>query len=206
VLHELDEVTFSENQRLNNNFLSRLFVTGNLKEQTRNIGRAIAERPVQSSFVPGLGTHGKIGAQVVNKFSLNILGGYTAGVNGLEIAGLFNIDQGDVRYTQIAGLFNVVGGGMQGVQIAGLANTVKDTVRGLQLAGVSNYCGDRVQGMQLSGVANVAADSVRGLQRLHARKPARSASSGVAWNATFLRSARRAPQLGRQYTPVLATE
>jgi len=165
-LHELDEVTFTENEhnRFNDNFLSRLFVNGNLKEQTRNIGRAIAERPVQTSFVPGLGTHGKIGAQVVNKFSLNILGGYTAGVNGVEIAGLFNIDQGDVRYTQIAGLFNVVGGEMEGLQIAGLSNTVKDTVDGLQIAGLNNFSGDRVEGMQLSGVANVAADSVKGMQ------------------------------------------
>lgn len=165
-MHELDEVTFTGNERngFNDNFLTRLFVNGNLKEQTRNIGRAIAERPVQTSFVPGLGTHGKIGAQVVNKFSLNVLGGYTAGVNGVEIAGLFNIDQGAVRYTQIAGLFNVVGGVMEGVQIAGISNMVKDTVTGLQIAGLNNYSGDRVEGMQLSGVANVAADSVEGMQ------------------------------------------
>ncbi len=38
----------------------------------------------------------------------------------------------------------------------------------------------------------------RGLQRLQARKPAASAASGEAWNATFRRSAGRAAHDGRQ--------
>ena len=38
----------------------------------------------------------------------------------------------------------------------------------------------------------------RGLQRLQARKPAASAASGEAWNATFWRSGGRAAQDGRQ--------
>lgn len=49
-------------------------------------------------------------------------------------------------------------------------------------------------------------DAPCGRHRLHGRNPARSASLGVAWNAMFLRSAGRAAQLGRQYTPVVATE
>ena len=166
VPHALDEVTFSGNPRRNliDNFLSRLFLNNKLKAQTRNITRFIAERPVQTSFVPGLGTHGRLGAQVVNKFSLNVLGGYTAGVNGVEIGGLFNIDRGDVRFTQAAGLFNVVGGRMDGVQAAGLSNTVQNTVHGVQAAGLSNYAGRRVDGVQLSGISNVAVDSVTGAQ------------------------------------------
>ena len=166
VPHELDEVTVSGNPDKNvfDNFLSKLFLNNNLKTQTRNISRFIAERPVQTSFVPGLGTHGKLSAQVVNKFSLNILGGYSAGVDGVEIGGLFNIDRGNVRYTQVAGLFNVVGGRMDGVQISGLSNTVQDTVNGVQVAGLSNYSGRRVDGVLVAGVVNVAADSVSGVQ------------------------------------------
>src|SRR5690606_40415365 len=45
-----------------------------------------------------------------------------------------------------------------------------------------------------------------GRQRLHGRKPAFSASAQVAWNRTFSRRGRRAPQDGRQYTPVVLTE
>jgi len=44
------------------------------------------------------------------------------------------------------------------------------------------------------------------LQRLQGRKPARSASPGVAWKATFSGLAVRAAHEGRQYTPVLLTE
>src|SRR5690606_12407236 len=81
-LHELDEFVVTDNprKRFVEQFLSRLFLGNRLKAQTRNITRFIAERPVQTSFVPGLGTHGRIGARVVNNFSLNVLGGYTAGV------------------------------------------------------------------------------------------------------------------------------
>jgi hypothetical protein len=45
-----------------------------------------------------------------------------------------------------------------------------------------------------------------GLQRLQGRKPARSASAVVAWKSTFSGRAARAPQEGRQYTPVVRTE
>ena len=50
-------------------------------------------RPFQVSLVPGLGSHGKMSGQVVNNFSLNVFGGYTAGTNGSELGGLFNIDK-----------------------------------------------------------------------------------------------------------------
>ena len=45
-----------------------------------------------------------------------------------------------------------------------------------------------------------------GLHRLHGRKPARSASAAVRWNATFSGLGVRAAQDGRQYTPVVLTE
>jgi hypothetical protein len=165
-LHHLDEFIVTDNPRgrFIDNILSRLFINNRLKAQTRNITRFIAERPVQSSFVPGIGTHGKLGAQVVNKFSLNVLGGYTAGVNGVEVGGLFNINRGNVGYVQVAGLFNVVGGGVQGVQVGGLSNTVHDSVSGVQVAGLSNFAGSEVKGVQVGGISNVAADTVDGVQ------------------------------------------
>jgi hypothetical protein len=47
--------------------------------------------------------------------------------------------------------------------------------------------------------------SARGVHRRQARKPACSASSGDAKNATFLRSGSRDAHDGRQYTPVVLT-
>jgi hypothetical protein len=162
----LDEVVVIDNprKRFLERYLNKLFLSGNLRTQTKNITRFIAERPVQASFVPGVGSHGKLGAHVVNKFSFNILGGYTAGVNGVEIAGLFNIDRGDVEHVQAAGLFNLVGANVSGVQVAGLTNTVQDSVSGVQVAGISNYAGDYVNGIQVSGITNVAMDSANGVQ------------------------------------------
>src|SRR6516164_3838398 len=55
-------------------------------------------------------------------------------------------------------------------------------------------------------VRRSASDVSFGRQRLHGRKPARSASAGLGWKRTFSRRGRRAPQDGRQYTPVVSTE
>ena len=51
-----------------------------------------------------------------------------------------------------------------------------------------------------------ASDGWSGRQRLQGRKPARSASAGPAWKATFSGRGLRAAHEGLQYTPVLATE
>lgn len=93
-----------------------------------------------------------------------MLGGYTAGTNGLEIGGLFNIDKKDVKYVQAAGLFNAVGGQVKGVQIAGINNLVLDSVKALQVAGVNNLVKGTMSGLQIAGVYNHVIDSVKGMQ------------------------------------------
>jgi hypothetical protein len=121
-----------------------------------------------------------MGAQVVNKFSLNVLGGYTAGAEGAEIGGLFNIDKGQVGYVQLSGLFNAVGGGVQGLQVAGLYNVTLDTLRGAQIAGLGGMVSGKMEGSQISGlyshvtgtaegsqvagIANLATDNLTGVQ------------------------------------------
>lgn len=61
------------------------------------------------SLTPGLSTHGFFNSQIVNTFSLNLIGGATAGVDGTELAGGFNVNQYDMRGAQFAGVINVVG-------------------------------------------------------------------------------------------------
>lgn len=144
--------------------MGKFLLSAKQKIQTLNLKRFFTTRPFQISFTPWLGSHGKLSGQVVNNFSLNILGGYTAGTNGLELGGLFNIDKKDVKYFQAAGLFNSVGGQVKGVQIAGVNNLVLDSVKGFQAAGVSNLVKGRMNGMQVAGVYNHVSDSVRGVQ------------------------------------------
>jgi len=103
-----------------------------------------------------------LGGQMVNRFSLNLLGGRTGGVDGVEVAGVFNVNQADVRYLQAAGLLNIVGRNVSGFQVAGIGNNVLNNVNGMQVSGLFNSAA-HVTGVQLSGILNVA-DKVDGVQ------------------------------------------
>lgn len=103
-------------------------------------------------------------SQVVNKVSLNVLGGYTAGTDGFEIAGLFNITKGDVKKFQAAGLFNGVGGSVGGIQLAGLFNDVRFDLQGFQAAGLVNRVKESSDGFQVAGLANIVSQEVKGTQ------------------------------------------
>ena len=144
--------------------VGRFLISGKQKIQSLNLKNFFATRPFQVSVVPGLSTHGQLSSQVVNNFSLNIFGGYTAGTNGLEIGGLFNIDKKDVKYFQAAGLFNSVGGEVKGLQIAGINNLVQDSVEGMQAAGINNFVTGKMSGFQVAGIYNHVSDSVKGVQ------------------------------------------
>ena len=174
---DLDEVlvNYSAGDRT---WLARLFVSSRLRAQSRNIGRFFVSLPYQASFTPGLGTHGKMSSQVINKFSLNLLGGYTAGVNGLEMAAGFNISKKDVKYVQIAGVFNIVSQSVKGVQVAGLFNHVIDSLSGAQVAGFGNITSKNLKGAQVSGVFNKVL-SVNGMQVAGAGNLAGNTSRGV---------------------------
>jgi len=159
--------------------VGRFLLSTKQKVQSLNLKNFFTERPFQVSVVPGVGTHGRIGAQVVNNFSLNMFGGYTAGTNGLEIGGLFNIDKKDVQYVQAAGLFNAVGGQVRGVQVAGINNTVLDSVKGVQASGIGNLVKGKMTGLQIGGIYNHVTDSVKGVQAAGIGNFARRKVSGM---------------------------
>jgi hypothetical protein len=159
--------------------MGRFLLSTKQKMQTLNLKKFFTTRPFQVSFVPGLGSHGQMSGQVINKFSLNVLGGYTAGTNGLEIGGLFNIDKKEVQYFQAAGLFNVVGGVTRGVQLAGVNNTVLNKVYAFQAAGVNNLVKGTFSGFQVAGVYNHVMDSVKGWQAAGVANFAKNKVTGV---------------------------
>lgn len=143
-------------KKVERSVLGRWFISSRQKMQSLNIGNFISTVPVQTSLTPGLSSHGMMSSQVINKVSLNMLGGYTAGVNGIEVAGLFNINKLDVRFIQIAGLFNVNGGHVAGIQMAGLTNVVYKDSKGLQVAGLNNVVKGKSEGLQIAGIYNKA--------------------------------------------------
>lgn len=159
--------------------VGKFLLSSKQRVQSLNLKNFFISRPFQVSFTPGLSTHGKLAPQVVNNFSLNVLGGYTAGTNGIEIGGLFNLNKKEVKYAQLGGLFNVVGGKVTGVQFAGINNTVLDTVNALQASGLSNIVKGNMNGVQLTGVYNHVSDTVKGLQAAGVINFANKKVSGV---------------------------
>ena len=144
--------------------LGKWLVSSRQRIQSINLKQFFTVRPIQGSIVPGLSTNGKLNSQVINNFSFNLFGGYSGGVNGFEIGGLFNIDKRNVQYTQIGGLFNMVGGKVSGVQLAGLSNTVLDSLEGAQFGGITNYVKRNFAGVQLGGIYNHVGGNLKGWQ------------------------------------------
>lgn len=134
------------------------------KVQAINLQKFFTVRPYQLSLLPGLSTNGRLNSQVINNVSVNALGGYSGGVNGVELAGWFNINNKDVRWVQAAGLVNIVGGQVDGIQLAGISNTVRDSVTGFQAAGISNFVGRQFIGAQMGGIYNHVGGAMNGLQ------------------------------------------
>ena len=145
-------------------WFGKVFLSSRQKLTSLNIGAFLADKPYQVSLTPGLGTHGKMSGQVVNKFSFNMVGGYAAGVDGLEIGTVFNIVKNDMQHVQVAGLINVVGGKTNGVQIAGFHNNVLDSMKGLQVAGFSNITEGSMRGVQMTGAIGQVYRNMNGVQ------------------------------------------
>jgi len=118
----------------------------------------------QVSLLPYFGTNRLMSGNVENNVSINIFGGYSHAVKGLELGGLLNIVRNDVKWIQIAGLSNITGGNTEGIQIAGLLNNNRKSVKGLQVAGIANVVFDTISGVQLAGVLNVLRGKMNGAQ------------------------------------------
>ena len=128
----------------------------NLKETLRRGG--------QISFLPFISTNGNMSGAVRNKYSFNVIGGFTGGTSVAELGGVFNIDRGDVQWVQVAGAFNIVEGNTRGLQLSGGANVNFGTLKGLQLTGGSNFLFDSLVGIQFAGGTNLIDGYVSGFQ------------------------------------------
>ncbi len=144
--------------------IGRFLVSAKQQIQSLNISGFLTSSPYQASLLPGLSSHGMFSSQVVNKASLNLLGGYTAGVDGAEVAGLFNISKNNVQYVQLAGLANLVGGSVRGFQAGGLVNSVLDSLIGFQAAGLVNDVRSGTEGWQAAGIFNHVRRDLNGMQ------------------------------------------
>lgn len=115
------------------------------------------------SFTPYISSNRLLAVNTVNKFALNIIGGYSLGTEILEVGGVFNIDKGDVKGTQIAGVFNMVGDTVRGAQLAGTFNVTGKSMNGYQAAGIMNLNFNRTKGVQMGGVLNLNLKKMEGV-------------------------------------------
>ena len=144
-------------------WLARRLLSTRSKVNSINLNGFFAKQPFQFSVLPGISSKNRFNSQNINKFSFNLLGGYSAGVRGFEYGTVFNIVQQDMQYAQLSGLFNIVGGNVEGVQVGGVYNYVKKDVDGVQASAVFNSANGSVHGVQVSGVYN-RSRQLRGVQ------------------------------------------
>lgn len=161
---EMEPVIINSSEQVEGTWLGKMFLSSRQRIQSMNLNKFFVDMPIQGSILPGLSSQGKMSTQVVNNFSFNMIGGYTAGVKGAEIGGVFNINKKDVGYVQAGGVFNIVGGSVGGAQLAGVHNNVLQHTVGMQAAGVSNLTRKYVKGVQAAGVYNHADSFVTGTQ------------------------------------------
>lgn len=162
--YEDDSVNYYASNIVERLGIGKFLVSTRQQIQSLNISGFLANSPFQASILPGLSSHGMFSSQVVNKGSLNLFGGYTAGVDGVEVAGIFNINKGDVKHFQAAGVANLVGGSVRGFQAGGLVNSVLDTLHGVQVSGVVNDIRNNADGWQAAGVFNHVRNNLKGVQ------------------------------------------
>ncbi|WP_437283825.1 LA_2272 family surface repeat-containing protein [Sorangium sp. So ce406] len=111
--------------------------------------------------VPFVGSSTVTGTDVVRRYSLNFVGGYTAGVTGVELGAGVNILSSFLCGVQLSTAANVVLGPARGVQITGGLN-LATSLRGAQI-GSFNLATGPVTGVQ-AGVLSVALGAVDGAQ------------------------------------------
>lgn len=124
--------------------------------------------PMTISLLPWISTVGLLDLKynVTTNLSLNIIAGYHAKLNGIELGWLLNMKGIEARGAQFVGGANIVGGDLEGIQGALGLNLVGKHVRGrsLQLAFGGNIVGRNVEGLQGAGGLNVGGGDFNGLQ------------------------------------------
>lgn len=146
------------------NFLSRfLNRLHTFRPNVRNITDTFFNK-VSISLVPKLSTNSLLSFNTINRFSFNVIAGYSKGVNGVELGGILNIVNGNVKYWQAAGFGNLVSGTVTGAQLAGFFNISSQARRVAQLSGFFNMNKHDFLGVQSAGFYNHNGGLLRGVQ------------------------------------------
>jgi len=143
--------------------------------------------PFQFGFVYPLTTN-RIERQrkVINRFSLNLILGRAAVIDGVEVSSGANWVDENVRGVQLSAAANYVGGNVSGFQSTAGVNIVGGNLGGVQGAAGFNMVRGDGYGVQAAGGVNTVRGHMRGIQ----------AAGGVNWARSIA---------GAQIAPVNAT-
>ncbi|QMU27998.1 DUF4974 domain-containing protein [Adhaeribacter radiodurans] len=134
-------------------------------------------KPFHLGIIYPISTNGTRANEYVNRVSAHLLVGTAAGSQGVEFAGVGNIDKKYVRGFQFSGYFSIIGNrdkltpitdsaidrySLQGGQFAGFLNIAGGNSSGVQFAGFLNVSRN-ITGVQGAGFMNIARD-VKGAQ------------------------------------------
>jgi len=150
-------------RNLDENVVVKTLSNAKLRIQAMNLQQDF-RKGWQVSFLPYLGSNGAMSGSITNRYSLNVLGGYAGGFNGIEAGGLFNIDRDSCRGAQFAGIYNLTAGPFHGAQFSGILNNHFSAFSGAQIAGIANTCSGDIQGFQAAGILNFSKSQLTGTQ------------------------------------------
>jgi hypothetical protein len=156
-------VTISKKRKFNQYTLLNWLLSAQQAIHLQNIKDTL-RRPFQVSVLPFVGTNHILSGQVTNELSVNVIAGYSGGVDGIEVGGIANLVRGQMSGLQMAGISNFVGNGLGGLQFAGVSNHAFGRSSGLQLAGIANTLGGTAQVSQFAGVVNLSGSHLTGMQ------------------------------------------
>ncbi|WP_229203907.1 STN and carboxypeptidase regulatory-like domain-containing protein [Dyadobacter alkalitolerans] len=149
-------------RKVQSSFVSA-FASAKQAIHTRNIQDTLY-RPFQASILPFLGTNHELSGNIINDYSVNLIAGYSLGVNKLEVGSLLNVVRGNVNGFQLAGVSNIVGKDVSGFQYANFLNITLGSIHGFQGTNFINYIGRNLRGFQVAGVGNVVVGTLEGYQ------------------------------------------
>lgn len=116
--------------------------------------------PIYLSVFHPAGIFGKKSDDYRYSFALSLFTGAVGGIDGMQIATIYNQVNGAMNGMQIGGILNITQQ-VRGIQIGGICNFNKD-MKGIQVGGILNR-NNKVDGIQVGGIMN-ASDDVKGLQ------------------------------------------
>ncbi|MCF0050080.1 hypothetical protein LXM25_08440 [Dyadobacter sp. LJ53] len=149
-------------RKVQSSFVSA-FASAKQAIHTRNIQDTLYQS-FQASILPFLGTNHELSGNIINDYSINLIAGYSLGVNRLEVGGLLNVVRGNVNGFQLAGVSNIVGKDVTGFQYANFLNITLGSIHGFQGTNFINYIGRNLRGFQIAGIGNVVVGTLEGYQ------------------------------------------